>query len=66
VKADEEKIPAASEKKVNLCLDEKQGRALKLLQLSCTGGNSGGGWVEGMREEENLACFWFGKIHWGP
>jgi len=66
VKADEEKIPAASEKKVNLCLDKKQDRALKLLQLSCTGGNSGGGWVEGMREEENLACFWFGKIHWGP
>jgi len=38
VKADEEKIPAASEKKVNLCLDEKQDRALKLLQLSCTVG----------------------------
>jgi len=49
VKADEEKIPAASEKKVNLCLDEKQDRALKLLQLSCTGGNSGVGWVERMR-----------------
>jgi len=66
VKADQKKIPAASEKKVNLCLDEKQDRALKLLQLSCTGGNSGGGRLEGMRGEENLAYFWSGKVHWGP
>jgi len=52
VKADQEKVPAGSEKKVNLCLDEKQDRASKPLQLSCTGGNSdGGGRVEGMRGE---------------
>jgi len=59
VKADQKNVPAGSKKKVNLCLDEKQDRVLKPLQLSCTGGNSdGGGQVEGMREE-----LWSGKVH---
>jgi len=58
-------MKAASKKKVNLCLDEKQDIVLKPLLLSCTGGNSAGGghWqVEGMREEEERS----GKVHWGP
>jgi len=69
LKADQEKVPAASEKKVNLCLDEKQDRILKPLQLSCKGGNSAiAEQVEGMRrEEESLASYLLSaKVHWAP